>query len=122
MCRSLLDSLPSKVADQSSRAVRPDGAWGAAWGDPPIVLSCGVPPPRGFGRASTCTTVDGVDWYLPESQLQPGNGPSDLTMTTVHRAVHVQVRMPGEYWPPATTLADLSPVVKAAVPRRGHCL
>jgi Protein of unknown function (DUF3515) len=121
-CRRLLGSLPAQVADQSARKVEPTDAWGAAWGDPPIVLTCGGAAPRGFGRASTCTTVNGVDWYLPEDQLEPGGAPSDVTMTTVHRAAYVQVRLPAEYWPPATALADLSAAVKAAVPPTGHCV
>jgi hypothetical protein len=120
-CRSLLDALPSRVADQPRRTVQPRGAWGAAWGDPPIVLTCGGPAPHGYGRASSCTTVNGVDWYLPENQLETGGRPSDVTMTTVHRAVHVQVRMPADYWPPATTLADLSSAVKHTIPSAGHC-
>jgi hypothetical protein len=121
-CRALLDALPPQVADQSARKIEPTHGWGAAWGDPPIVLTCGGPAPHGFGRASSCTTVNGVDWYIPEDQLQPGGAPSDVTMTTVHRTVYVQVRMPARYWPPATTLADLSSAVKTAIPRAGHCL
>lgn len=122
VCRSLLNRLPTHVADQARRTVEPDGAWGAAWGDPPIVLTCGAAAPRGYGRASSCTTVNGVDWYLPEAQLQPGGSPSDVTMTTVHRTVNVEVRMPADYWPPAATLADLSSAISAALPRAGHCL
>jgi hypothetical protein len=121
-CHRLLDSLPETVADQSARDVEPADAWGAAWGDPAIVLTCGGSAPRGFGRASSCTTVNGVDWYIPEDQLDPGGAPSDVTMTTVHRAAYVTVRLPAEYWPPATALADLSGAVKAAIPRTGHCL
>jgi hypothetical protein len=121
-CRALLDALPRRVADQPAREVQPKGGWGAAWGDPPIVLTCGVPAPHGFGRASSCTTVNGVDWYIPEDELKAGGAPSDLTMTTVNRAAGVQVRMPADYWPPATTLADLSSAVRAALPRTGHCL
>jgi hypothetical protein len=121
-CRSLLDALPRHVADQPARSVKPTHGWGAAWGDPPIVLTCGGPAPHGYGRASSCTTVNGVDWYLPEDQLQAGGAPSEVTMTTVHRSVYVRVDMPGDYWPPAATLADLSSAVKATIPRAGHCL
>ena len=121
-CRRLLEELPQSVADQPSRKVEPRGAWGAAWGDPPIVLTCGGPAPRGFGRASSCTTVNGVDWYIPTNQLRPGGASSDVTMTTVHRAANVQVHLPAEYWPPATALVDLSAAVKSAVPATGHCI
>jgi hypothetical protein len=120
-CRALVDDLPAEVADQPRRETDPAEGWGAAWGDPPIVLSCGGPPPAGFGRASSCTTVNGVDWYLPEDQLEPG-GDAVVVMTTVNRAQHVEVRMPGEYWPPAATLVDLSAPVSEHTAATGECL
>jgi hypothetical protein len=119
-CKALLAELPAAVADQESRAVTPSDAWAAAWGDPPIVLTCGVARPHGFDRTSTCTTVNGVDWFLPEEQLD-SESPVDLTMTTVNRAEHVEVRLPAEYWPPATALADLSDAVRTTTEKTGSC-
>ena len=119
-CRNLLSALPDHVADQPARTVEPDHAWGAAWGDPPIVLTCGVAAPDGFRRTSSCTTVDGVDWFIPEKQLE-ASAPRELTMTTVNRAQYVQVRMPADYWPPATTLADVSTVIRSVVQKTGAC-
>ena len=83
-CRALLDALPAQVADQPLRPVDPPDAWGAAWGDPAIVLTCGGPPPQGFKRTSSCITVNQVDWFVPEEQLETPEA-VDLTMTTVHR-------------------------------------
>jgi hypothetical protein len=120
-CRTLHESLPDRVADQESRKVAPDTDWTAAWGDPAIVLSCGGPPPEGFTRTSTCTTVNGVDWFIPEEQLD-AEEPVELTMTTVNRATVVQVTLPPEYWPPATVLADLSDVVRKSTDKTGTCV
>ena len=120
-CRDLLAAVPDKVADQTARRVEPDDAWGTAWGDPPIVLTCGGAEPKGFNRTSTCTTVNGVDWFIPEDELE-AETPSDLTMTTVYRRPTVTVRLPADYWPPATTLADLSEAVTSATTRDGACL
>ncbi len=120
-CRRLLDALPDAVADQQARTVQPADAWGAAWGDPPIVLTCGGPRPAGFTRTSSCTTVNGVDWFIPEEQLGTSE-PTDLTMTTVYREQYVEVRLPKEYWPPATTLADLSRAVRKNVAATGGCV
>jgi hypothetical protein len=120
-CRDLLDALPRNVADQAARAVEPDDAWGTAWGDPPIVLTCGGPPPKGFNRTSSCTTVNGVDWFIPEDQLE-SEAPADLTITTVYRRPTVTVQMPADYWPPATTLADLSDAVSSTTTTDGSCL
>ena len=33
----------------------------AAWGDPAVVLRCGVPKPDALKRTSACFEVDGVD-------------------------------------------------------------
>jgi Protein of unknown function (DUF3515) len=120
-CRTLLDALPDEVADQPLRPVEPEDAWGAAWGDPAIVLTCGGPPPQGFRRTSSCTTVNGVDWFIPEKQLET-TGAVDLTMTTVRREQFVEVRMPAEYWPPAATLADLSAAVSRSIEATGACV
>lgn len=116
-CAALLEELPDAVADQSRRAVAPADVPGAAWGDPAITLVCGVPRPKGFTRTSMCTTVDDVDWYVPEEQLEQQG---DLVMTLVNREQFVEVRMPAEYWPPATTLADLGPAV-STLESTGSC-
>jgi len=117
-CRELLAAVPAEVADQSRR--EDDSTWAAAWGDPPITLTCGVPRPTGFGASSACTTVNGVDWYIPESQLD-SSVPVDLTLTAVNREAYLQLELPKDYWPPATALADLSDVVDAHDPATGHC-
>ena len=120
-CRSLHEALPEQVADQDSRPVEPETDWAAAWGDPAIVLTCGGPPAEGFKRTSTCTTVNGVDWFIPEEQLESPEA-VELTMTTVNREPVVEVLMPAEYWPPATTLADLSSAVARSTEATGSCV
>ncbi len=121
VCEGLVDDLPDTVADKLRRPVSPEGVAGAAWGDPAIVLTCGVGKPEGYVPEGPCTVVDGVGWYIPEEQLE-ANGSVDLTMTTLFRRVNVEVRMPSEYWPPATTLADLSKVVAAHTKSYERCL
>ena len=120
-CRALLDALPDRIADQERRTVEPEDAWGAAWGDPAIVLTCGGPEPSDFKRIATCATVNGVDWFTPEEQLESPD-PVEVTMTTVYREQYVEVRMPAEYWPPATTLADLSDAVSRNIESTGSCV
>lgn len=120
-CEHLVAALPAQVADLERRETEPADALGAAWGDPAIVLTCGVGRPAGYDPANGCTTVDGVDWYIPTEQLD-ANGERDLTMTTIERAVAVEVVMPGQHWPPATTLADLSGVVADHTRRTGRCV
>jgi hypothetical protein len=117
-CATLVEELPEQVADQDRRTVEPSDAPGAAWGDPAIELVCGVPKPDGFTRTSICTTVDGVDWYVPEEQLEQEG---DLVMTLVNREQYVEVRMPAAYWPPATTLADLGQAISTTLDATGSC-
>jgi hypothetical protein len=109
-CAALVDALPDHVADQPQREVDAGDGYGAAWGDPAIVLRCGVTRPEGFDRAAACQTANGVDWYVPESQ-QTGRA-EDITMTSVGRAEYVEVQVPKEYFPPATAMVDLGPALK----------
>ena len=120
VCEELVADLPETVADLERRDVEPSGALAAAWGDPAIVLECGVGRPDDYDPANGCTTVDGIDWYIPLPQLE-ANGEQDLTMTTIKRDVAVRVVLPGEHWPPATTLADLSATVEEHTEARGRC-
>ena len=45
-----LADLPRELADESSRTLADDSAPGAAWGNPPILLTCGGPLPDDFDR------------------------------------------------------------------------
>jgi hypothetical protein len=113
-------ALPHRVADQSEREVDPGRGYAAAWGDPAIELRCGVRRPQGFDRFSSCQTTDGVDWFIPQGQ-QTGR-PVPITMTTVGRVVNVEVRIPSDYFPPAATMVDLAPAIKAAVREVRPCV
>jgi len=120
-CEALVADLPATVADLERRDVEPSDALAAAWGDPAIVLTCGVGRPDDYDPAAGCTTVDGIDWYVPLPQLGVDDGEQDLTMTTINRDVAVRVELPGEHWPPASTLVDLSDAVEEHTEARGRC-
>jgi hypothetical protein len=121
-CRALLDAVPASVADQPARETDPEDGWGAAWGDPAIVLRCGVEPPEGFDAVATCTSVEGIDWYIPDSEpTEPPEAEGGVTMTTVHREPAVEVRLPDEHWPPAATLVDLADTIRQHTERTGRC-
>ncbi|MGZ4457298.1 MAG: DUF3515 domain-containing protein [Actinomycetes bacterium] len=119
-CTALMKELPSAVADQKRRDVSPASASAAAWGDPPIVLRCGVGRPRGFNRFSTCQVTNGVGWFIPDSQIT--GSATAITMTTIGRAAYVEVRLPADYFPPAAAMADLAPAIKKAVPLLRTCV
>lgn len=103
-CADLVGALPDRLVDQEEREV--DGEHGAAWGDPAIVLRCGVDEPAGFDELSTCQVVNDVAWYIPEEQVT--GDPVAITMTTVGRRPGVEVALPEDYFPPAAAMAQLS--------------
>ena len=103
-CADLVEALADRLVDQERREV--DGEHGAAWGDPAIVLRCGVDEPEGFDELSTCQVVNDVAWYIPEEQVT--GDPVAITMTTVGRQPGVEVSLPEDYFPPAAAMAQLS--------------
>jgi hypothetical protein len=120
-CHALVDDLPDSVADQSRRETDPESPLVAAWGDPAIILRCGLPAPR-LGATASCLTVDGVDWYLPDAEVAaPGEEQGTVSITSIGREQTVVVDLPGDYWPPATALADLSPAVKKDIAATTRC-
>ena len=108
-CESLIAALPDTVGGQVQ--VESDGDFGAAFGDPPIVVTCGVGRPDHL--MTNCTAVDGVDWYLDESDER-------YIATTVGREPNVEIVVPAEYQESASTQIDLAePIKKHTAPGQG---
>jgi Protein of unknown function (DUF3515) len=118
-CASFTKALPDRVSDQERRSVD-DEELGAAWGDPAIVLRCGVGTAKGFNRFSTCQETNGVDWFVPEDQL--GDHPVDVRMTTIGRSPRIEVSVPRDYWPPTAAMVDLTRAVKEHTRKTGSCV
>jgi hypothetical protein len=110
-CSALHGRLPDEVGGHTVTATKPNSQYTSAWGNPAIVLRCGVPTPSALTATSQLLSVDGVDW-LPE-QLTAG-----YLFTTVGREVNVEVSVPDAYTPESDALADLSPVIAAMDPSR----
>ena len=84
------------------------------------MLRCGVPMPRGFTRFATCQEADGVGWFIPEKQMT--GQPEAITMTTIGRAVNVEVSLPKEHWPPAAAMVNLAAAIKRTDPEVHPCV
>ena len=110
-CRALVEDLPDTIAGNERVPVAPEDALGAAWGDPPIVLTCGGDVPDGFDRTAFCQEVDGVGWYVPDAALKDES--RDVTMITVGHRPIVTVVVPAELRPEgaAAVPAELADVV-----------
>ncbi|MEJ7705186.1 MAG: DUF3515 domain-containing protein [Geodermatophilaceae bacterium] len=87
LCPTLMGGLPLTLADSRARPVRSASPYAAAWGDPPIVLRCGVPRPPGLAADSSVFEINGVAWFT-----EPGE--DDTVWTAVDREVYVDVRVP----------------------------
>lgn len=119
-CERLVDAVPESVADQPRREVTPRGAYGAAWGDPAIVLRCGVGTPAGFDELSACQVTNGVGWFIPEEQIT--GEAAEILMTTVDRTPAVEVLIPADYFPPAGAMVDLAGPISSTTDQDDPCL
>ena len=98
-CEDLLAVLPDELAGQERREVTGGDGLVAAWGDPAIVLTCGVGAPADFTRSSTCVEANGTGWFVPDSVLLDSDPQVDVTMTAVGFRPRVEVFLPGDYRP-----------------------
>ena len=109
-CARLVATLPGRLDGHERRRVAPRDALAAAWGDPPIVLRCGVgAPPLDISGEQPDVEVDGVTWR-PVSQRD------GYLFTTLDRVAYVEVRVPSAYAPEVNPLVDLAGPVKQTVP------
>jgi hypothetical protein len=101
-CTKLLGALPITLTDLVGRPARSTWTYVAAWGDPPVVLRCGVPRPAALVPASSAQiiAVDGVNWL-------PVQNKSATVWTAVDRAAYVELTVPKHYaQPPLAPIAD----------------
>ena len=88
-CAKLLGALPRSLAGEGTRPVTDAPHRVVAWGDPPIVLRCGVDKPR-FDATAQVIGVDGVEWvYRTDGDT--------IVWTTITPPLHVEVRADKKY-------------------------
>ncbi|MDP9222233.1 MAG: DUF3515 domain-containing protein [Actinomycetota bacterium] len=109
-CTQLGAALPKTLLKQDRRATDPSSPALAAWGDPAIILRCGVETPG--PTTDQCTTVNGIDWVA--RPLTDG-----YDFTTYGRTPAIQVLVPKHYAPETFALTGLASAV-AAIPQGEH--
>jgi len=110
ICAQLSADVPDVVSDAVRRNVQdePDGI--VAWGEPPVVLRCGVGLPPEYEPAAVLTEFNGVAWL-------PIEGTGGAFFATVDRDPIVEVAVPDAY-EPAVVLGDLTRPILDHVPER----
>jgi hypothetical protein len=118
-CREFLAAAPDELADESRRTVN-GSSYAVAWGDPAIVLRCGVALPKDF-PGDPCFTRNGIGWSIPVEQADDVD--KDIVMTLAFRTPVVQLRVPAAYRPdaPGNVMADLDAAVRAHTTAHGKC-
>jgi hypothetical protein len=111
-CGGLLRDLPPRVAGQSRRLVA--GKIAGAWGDPPIVLRCGVEKPASLKPTSPCDVINDVGWFAERQS-------DGWLFTTVGRKRNASLEVPADYQPAADALADVADVVARHLPATRPC-
>ncbi|MFJ2635520.1 DUF3515 domain-containing protein [Streptomyces sp. NPDC087422] len=110
-CHALYGDLPAKVDGLSRHDLKPESELTAGWGNPPIVLRCGVPRPEILKDPNASgVTVDGVGWVIE----QESGGVFRLTTTL--RKAYVEVTLPKKFASDLGPLTDLADAVKKTVP------
>jgi hypothetical protein len=112
-CEQFLADLPSRLAGEQKRDLARNGALGAAWGDPAIVLTCGGELPDEFDRFSSCIEANGVGWFVPAGAEADQSATASLTAAGYRPVVRVTV--PADYRPEgvSSVMAELAAPVKA---------
>lgn len=118
LCRNLDRALPSAVDDQHRRDPSPASALTAGWGNPAIILRCGVErPPKmtdpkvatGADPDAVAGGVNGVNWLMEKGE------DGAYRFTTASRLAYVEVTVP-EGRDTSGALIDLASAVKKAIP------
>ncbi len=117
-CTKLLQDLPSilpsSLGDMQQRPVTSSSPYVLAWGEPAVVLRCGVPRPEDVTPQSTSVWFPISGASGQSVTWDPVNTKQENTFTTVDRAVYIQVTVPTAYRQPP--LAQLSDSIAKALP------
>jgi hypothetical protein len=113
-CRALHAALPDTLLDEPSTEITGAREYGAAWGDPAIVLTCGVGAVD-LADAPPCTVVNGIGWVTQQQD--------DSTVFTADGyRPRVRVVVPDDYAPEAGALTELAALMKEHTVREVKCL
>jgi hypothetical protein len=113
-CSHLGNLLPHGLESLTPRVITPLTPVIHAWGNPAVILTCGVPVPTTYSPTSSETTeVDGVRWFeQPGSKLVVWT--ALLGSAKAGTAVNVRLEIPTHYQGQGAFLVDLAQPLKTA--------
>lgn len=111
-CAQVISALPLTLAGAPLRRTVSDPASGLiqAWGDPPIVLRCGVQRPANLVPGSSVDLIE-VDHSVLFDPVREGDR---TVFTVVDRSVYLDVSVPTSY--PQPPLGPIATAVAQALP------
>jgi hypothetical protein len=113
VCLAVTSQLPTRLRDLPARKVTAGSEQNAAYGEPPITVSCGVTQPQMCATlgATGCVPLDTelllmnrVCWYAEQ-------GPASNVFTTMDREQAVRVTVPASYQQAAQWANEFSDIV-----------
>ncbi|MGA4839371.1 DUF3515 domain-containing protein [Streptomyces sp. G45] len=113
LCRDLDGELPRKVNGLARHDPKPASPLTAGWGDPAIILRCGVPRPAKMNDPEADgVTVNGVGWLLQKRD------DGSFRFTTTLRKAYVEVTIPEERTQDGVgPLTDFAAPIEKAIPK-----
>ncbi|WP_243744544.1 DUF3515 domain-containing protein [Streptomyces hainanensis] len=115
-CEALATDLPDEVDGESRGTAAGDSPYVAVWGDPAIVLRCGVPEPavmtagsETYDPGAEFVGVNDVTWLYEEQS-------DGARFTTAEREFFVEMTVPDDYAPEVNPLLDVAAAVLDHIP------
>jgi hypothetical protein len=106
----MITRLPDRLGNLNRRPVSGGSALNAAYGEPPVTVTCGGPAPA-VPTGSQYFAINGVCWYAQES--------ADAAVWSLQgREVPLVVIMPNRYT--GQDLVDLAAPITATIPETAH--
>ncbi len=109
MCLAFIAHLPGRVRGLTQRPVTAGAEQNAAYGNPPIKVSCGQPAPS-VAPGATVWTLSGTCWYADQSH------PDATTWTTLDRQAPISITVPSGYPAPGGWVQEFTGLVQEWVP------
>lgn len=106
-CTSFMAALPATLAGERRRQLDEAQPGVAGWGDPAVLVRCGLPNPASFSCSARLSVVNQVAWF----QLDSTDG---TTFVAMDRAVRVAVTLPTGVG--VSALQEVSVVLAATLP------